>query len=247
MARSSEARTAAMAFHTTHWSVVMAAQGKDESTIAREALAALCSAYWNPLYSFIRRQGYNPQEAEDLTQGFFYNFLERDSLRNVAQPAGKFRSFLLTCLKHFLINQREKAHAQRRGGGHAIIPLEFDLAETRYAFEPADKVTPEALYEKRWALTVLEHTTNALEREYAAKNKKDVFEELKGFLPAGQGGESRADFAARRGISASAVDVAIHRLRQRFGALLRQEVAQTVSSEAEIDEEIRYLISIVAN
>jgi RNA polymerase sigma-70 factor (ECF subfamily) len=247
MALSSEDRTAAMAFHTTHWSVVMAARGQEESTAAREALASLCSSYWNPLYSFIRRQGYNPQEAEDLTQGFFCNILERNSLKNVAQPAGKFRSFLLTCLKHFLINEREKAHAQRRGGGHAIIPLEIDLAETHYALEPADNVTPEALYEKRWALTVLEHTTNALEREYAAQNKKDVFAELKGFLPGGQGGESRADFAARRGISAGAVDVAIHRLRQRFGALLRQEVAQTVSSEAEMDEEIRYLISIVAN
>lgn len=117
MSPPSEDRTGAMAFHTTHWSVVMAARGQDESAAGREALAALCSTYWNPLYSFIRRQGNNPQEAEDLTQAFFCNILERHSLKNVAQPAGKFRSFLLTCLKHFLINEREKAHAQRRGGG----------------------------------------------------------------------------------------------------------------------------------
>src|SRR5438105_15842248 len=134
-----------MAFHTTHWSVVLAAREKDDGARARQALATLCSTYWYPLYAFIRRQGNAPHEAEDLTQEFFYNFLERDSLRNVAPAGGKFRSFLLTCLKHFLINEKVKAKAQRRGGGHVLISLEADLAETQYSLEPADNVTPEVL------------------------------------------------------------------------------------------------------
>ena len=233
-----------VSFLTTHWSVVLAARGDLESA-SRDALAKLCSDYWYPLYAFIRGRGCSPHDAEDLTQEFFYRFLQRDSLMHVRPAAGKFRSFLLACLKHFLANERERANAQRRGGGQATIPLEIEEAETRYLLEPPDKVTPEVLFEKRWAFTVLEQTMKALETEYAAKEKSDVFEELRGFLPGGHGNDSRAELASKRGISIGAIDVSVHRLRQRFGALLRQQVAQTVSSESEVDEEIRYLMSVL--
>jgi len=231
-----------MAFHTTHWSVVLAA-GRQQGPAASEALAKLCSAYWYPLYAFVRCRGFGPHDAEDLTQEFFYRFLERNSLTNVTPAGGKFRSFLLACLKHFLANERERAHAQRRGGGHSLLPLDAGEAETRFSLEPADPVTPEALFEKRWAFTVLERTMNALRQEYAANGKSAVFEELKGFLPGGQGSESRPDLAAKRGVSVGAIDVAVHRLRQRFGALLREQVAHTVSAEDEVDDEIRHLMA----
>lgn len=234
-----------VAFHTTHWSVVLAARDKDDTTIARDALATLCSTYWYPLYAFIRRQGSSPHEAEDLTQEFFCNFLQRNSLRNVAPAGGKFRSYLLTCLKNFLINEREKAHAQRRGGGQTIIPLEVDTAETRYFLQPVEKITPEILFERQWAATVLEQTLQQVGQEYARRNQQEIFEALKGFLPGSQNSPSRAEVAAQRGMSASALDVAIHRLRQRFGAALREQVAQTVSSEAEVEEELHYLISVL--
>ncbi len=234
------------AFHTTHWSVVLAAREQD-GTIARNALASLCSTYWYPLYAFVRSRGLSPHDAEDLTQEFFFRLLHRNFLVNVSPANGKFRSFLLACLKHFLTNEWERARAQRRGGGHSPVSLASTEAETRFSLEPADQVTPEALFGKRWAFAVLEHPMKALRSEYAAKGKAESFDELSGFLPSGQGNESRAEVAARRGISVGAVDVAVHRLRQRFGALLREHVAQTVSSEDQVDEEIRYLMSVLGS
>ena len=197
------------------------------------------------LYAFIRRQGSSPHEAEDLTQEFFFRFLERNALGSVQPAAGKFRSFLLACLKNFLANERERAQAQRRGGGRPLVPLESGEAETRYSLEPADSRTPEAVFERRWAFAVLERTMTGLRREYALGGKSNLFEALEGFLPGGQGSVSRAELAAKRSVSVGAIDVAIHRLRQRFGALLREQVAQTVSSEAEVEEEIRHLISVI--
>jgi RNA polymerase sigma-70 factor (ECF subfamily) len=233
-----------MGFQTTHWTMVLSAQ-EQHGTVAREALAKLCTTYWYPLYAFIRRQGSSPHEAEDLTQEFFHRFLERNALGTVGREAGKFRSFLLACLKNFLANERERAQAQRRGGGHAVISLDGDEAETRYSLEPADHRTPEVVFERRWAFAVLERTMIELRREYAGGGKSDLFESLEGFLPNGQGNYTRAELATKRGVSAGAIDVAIHRLRQRFGALLREQVAQTVSSEEEIEEEIRHLISVM--
>lgn len=240
-----DAPATAMGFHTTHWTVVLAARAGD-GTAAGEALASLCATYWCPLYAFIRRQGSSPHEAEDLTQEFFYRFLERQALGSVQPAAGKFRSFLLACLKNFLANERERAQAQRRGGGQPVIPLDSGDAETRYSLEPADNRTPEAMFERRWAFAVLEQTMNALRRENSSGEKRELFEALQGFLPGGQGSVSRADLAAKRGVSVGAIDVAIHRLRQRFGALLREQVAQTVSSETEVEEEIRHLISVLS-
>jgi RNA polymerase sigma factor (sigma-70 family) len=232
-------------FHTTCWTVVLTACERD-GTVAREALAGLCSSYWYPLYAFVRHQGASPQEAEDLTQEFFLRFLERNSLSGVQPGAGRFRSFLLACLKNFLSNERERAHAQRRGGGRALVALDGGDAETRYALEPADHRTPEVVFERRWAFAVLERTLKELRREYARGEKSDLFEALQGFLPSGQGDVSRAELAARRGVSVGAIDVAVHRLRQRFAALLREQVAQTVSSEAEVEDEIRHLISVLS-
>ena len=233
-------------FHTTHWTVVLAARERD-GAFAREALASLCSTYWYPLYAFIRRQSSSPHEAEDLTQEFFFHFLERHALGSVRPAAGKFRSFLLACLKNFLANERERAHAQRRGGGQSLVPLTGTDAETRYSLEPADQRAPEAVFERRWALAVLERTMTELRHEYVTAGKSALFEAFQSFLPGGHGDTSRADLAAKRGVSVGAIDVAVHRLRQRFGVLLREQVAQTVSSDAEVEEEIRYLISVIGS
>jgi RNA polymerase sigma factor (sigma-70 family) len=234
----------AMGFQTTHWTVVLAASGGD-GTQTREALANLCETYWQPLYAFVRRRGSSPHEAEDLTQEFFYQFLERHALEKARPSGGKFRSFLLVCLKNFLINERVAAGSQRRGGAAAFIPLETGDAETRYSLELADTLTPEAVFERRWAIAVIESTMADLQREYAALGNSVLFEDLQGFLPNGRGTNSRSDLAAKRTVSVGAIDVAIHRIRQRFGTLLRLQVARTVASEAEIEEEIRYLISVI--
>ena len=244
--RSVDSPVTSRGFHTTHWTVVLAAREK-EGAVACEALASLCSTYWYPLYAFIRRQGSSPHQAEDLTQEFFFRFVERHSLGSVQPAAGKFRSFLLACLKNFLSNERERAHAQRRGGGQSLVPLSGSDAETRYSLEPADQQTPEAVFERRWAFAVLERTMTELRHEYVTAGKREFFEGFQSFLPGGHGDASRADLAAKRSVSVGAIDVAVHRLRQRFGALLREQVAQTVSSEAEVEEEIRYLISVIGS
>ena len=233
-------------FNTTHWTIVLAASCGDGPG-AQEALARLCSTYWYPLYAFIRRLGSTPHEAEDLTQEFFYRFLQRHALESVHPAAGKFRSFLLVCLRNFLANERERGQSQRRGGGRPVISLDAAEAETRYSVEPVDRLTPEAVFERRWAFAVLERTMTELRLEYSAGEKRHQFEELQGFLPGGQGHISRTELAAKRGVSAGAIDVAVHRLRQRFGTLLREQVAQTVSSEAEVEAEIRYLISVIGS
>src|SRR5207253_1158804 len=171
----------------------------------------------------------------------FRRFLEKNSLMNVSPAAGKFRSFLLTCVKHFLANERERGQTQRRGGGQLAISLDGIAAESRYLLEVPDKMTPEALFEQRWAFSVLEATIARLAHEYAQRHKAQWFEEMKAFLPGSSDNPSRPELAAKQRVSVGALDVAIHRLRQRFGTLLREQVAQTVSSSDEVDEEIRYL------
>jgi len=232
-------------FQTTHWTVVLTAAAGDDGTAARDALARLCSAYWYPLYAFCRRQGRPPPDAEDLTQEFFARLLAKHGLASVRPEHGRFRSFLLASLKNFLANEREREQAQRRGGGRPLISLDAAEAEARYSLEPPDSQTPEMVFERRWAFAVLERSMDALRRECAKEGKSALFEQLKGFLPGGHASGSRADLAAKRGVTVGAIDVAIHRLRQRFGALLREQVGETVSSEAEIKEEIRHLISVL--
>jgi DNA-directed RNA polymerase specialized sigma24 family protein len=231
-------------FHTTHWSVILAARQPEQETAAREALAALCSMYWYPLYAFIRRQGLGPHESEDLTQEFFYHFLKKNALEKVSPTEGKFRSFLLACLKNFLANQRERANAQRRGGGTPAIALEGSDPETKYLLEPADNITPEVLFERCWASSVLERALGRLREEYRRRGQSEVFNALEGFLPGSDAGATRAQTAARFGMSAGALDMAICRVRQRYGAMLREEVAQTVASADEVEQELRYFISV---
>jgi RNA polymerase sigma-70 factor (ECF subfamily) len=236
--------TSAIGFHTTHWTVIL--QARDENgTVGREALASLCATYWYPLYAFVRRQGASAHEAEDLTQEFFSQFLQRNALASVRPTAGRFRSFLLACLKNFMANERERAHAQRRGGGRSPVPLDTGDAETRYQLEPADKLTPEAIYERRWAFAVLERTMSELRDKYGRDQAGRQFEELQGFLPGGQPNTSRTELATKRGVTVGAIDVAVHRMRKEFGAVLREQVAQTVSSPAEVEEELHYLISVL--
>ena len=231
-------------FHTTHWSIVMTArEGTGESN---QAIATLYSKYWYPIYAYIRRTGATSHAAEDLTQEFFFRLLQRDWLANVHPAKGKFRSFLLICVKNFLANEREKVLAIKRGGGCCIVPLYHEEAETRYSLEPADPLTPDVLFERRWVYELLNQTVQALRAEYDQSSRSELFEDLQSFLPGGKDGISRAELARKRGFSPNALDVAIHRMRQRFGFLLRQKVAETVSSESEVDEELKYLMSMLS-
>ena len=231
-------------FHTTHWTLVLNA--REAHPASKEALGKLYLKYWYPIYAFIRRYGSTPHEAEDLTQEFFYRVLQRDWLANVHPAKGKFRSFLLICVKNFLSNERDKVLAKRRGGGYQIVPLLSQDAETRYSLEVADPASPDVMFERQWVFELLQQTIEMLRLEYSQANRLDWFEEMQGFLPGGQEVLSRAEIAQKWGLSANAVDVAIHRLRQRFGVLLRQKVAETVSSDSEVEEEIRHLMSVLS-
>ena len=229
-------------FVTTHWSVVLSAREKD-SPQAGAALETLCRTYWYPLYAYVRRQGRSPHDAQDLTQEFFARLLEKDYLQAVAREKGKFRSFLLTAFKRFLITEWKQAHAQKRGGQYVMISLETQTAETRYLSEPAGLWTAEKLYERRWALTLLEKVLKRLQQEFVDGGKGALFEQLKNYLMAERGDIPYAEAAGALGMSEGAVKVAVHRLRRRFRELFREEVAHTVSGPEEVDEEIRYLLA----
>ncbi|MDQ3624704.1 MAG: sigma-70 family RNA polymerase sigma factor [Verrucomicrobiota bacterium] len=232
-------------FGETRWSVVRAARDGD-SPAARQALAELCRVYWYPLYAFVRRSGHAPEEAEDLTQAFFARLLARDFLALVAPEKGRFRSFLLTAMKRFLVNEWHRATAKKRGGGEAPVPIDGAWAEDRYHAEPADPATPELLYERRWALTLLENVLAGLEAEYAGAGRAPIFEALQPMLAWHSGDQPYAAIAARLGLSEGAVKVAMYRLRRRYGDRLRAEIAQTVSSAEEVEDEIRRLFQIFA-
>ena len=229
-------------FATTHWTVVLNA-GHSETTRGRDALAALCETYWYPLYAFVRRQGHSPHDAEDLTQGFFAQLLENESLAGVSREKGKFRTFLLVALKRFLANEWHRAHAHKRGGASFYVPLQGHTAETRYIAEPVEHLTAEKLYERRWALTLLERVLTRLGHEFDGAGKKELFEKLKPYLMAEKDAIPYADAAIALGMNEGAVKVAVHRLRRRFRELFRQEVAQTVATPEEINDEIRHLLS----
>jgi RNA polymerase sigma factor (sigma-70 family) len=230
-------------FQTTHWSIVIAA-GQNDREKALEALAKLCSAYWYPLYVFARRLGYAAPQTEDLTQEFFAQLLERNDLVEVRPERGRFRSFLLASFKHLLANEYHRQQAQKRGGRVTILSLEYEDPETRYRLEPADPVTPETLFERRWAMTVLDRALQRVREEYAASEKADLFDELKQFL-SDERATPHASIAAKYGISVGAVGVSIHRLRKRYAEVLREEISHTVSSPEEVDDEIRHLIAVV--
>ncbi len=228
-------------FATTHWSVVASAASVG-SPQAGPALASLCEDYWFPLYAFVRRAGYSAEDAQDLTQEFFTRLLDLRFFAKVDREKGKFRSFLLAALKHFLADQRDRAHARRRGGTQTILSFDSLGAEARYRLEPASELTPERLFEKQWALSLLEHVLARLRAELADQGKSALFDALKDTLT-GVGSVTYATIGARLGMSEGAVKVAVHRLRRRYRALLEEEIAQTVASRDEIRTEIRYLLS----
>ena len=232
-------------FRTTHWSAVLAAREGDAPESQR-ALEQLCARYWFPLYAFVRRQGHEPHEAQDFTQEFFAQFLQKDYLKDVSAEKGRFRSFLLAAMKHFLANEWHRRHRLKRGGGNPVLPQDGEDLETLCAGILLDHETPECLYERRWAMTVLQRVVDQLRGEYLRAGKAAMFDELKEFLTEKKG-TPHQEMAGRHGISVSAVGVAIHRLRQRYRELLREEIARTVGATEDIDDEIRHLITVVGS
>jgi len=220
--------------------VVLEAQG--ESPAAQEALEKLCRTYWRPIYSFIRRQGIRPEEAEDLTQGFFALLLERRDLNAVRKERGRLRSYLLVSLKNFLADERRRAMAIKRGKGQRLIPFDELRADE---MEPTDPLTAERIYERRWASTVLEQVLTRLKDEYATAGNATLFTSLKQLLPDEPGSPSQADIAARLGMTENAVRQAFHRFRHRYQVLLREEIAHTVATPGDIEDELRHLIFVV--
>jgi RNA polymerase sigma factor (sigma-70 family) len=226
-------------FGQTQWSVVLAAAGKKDIALAEQSLEKLCRVYWLPLYTYIRRQGESPHDAQDLTQEFFARLLEKDFLCSVDRTKGRFRSFLLASLKHFLSNQRDRSRAEKRGGGQVPLSLDFSEAETSIGFQPADEQTPEIAFQKRWALTLLEQSLARLRQEYCDRGKQEIFEQLKTTLTEGRGSVAYAELAARLEISEASVKMAVHRLRQRYREVLRAQIAETVAQQSEVEDELR--------
>jgi RNA polymerase sigma factor (sigma-70 family) len=231
------------AFTTTHWSVVLEAQG--ESPAAQEALEKLCRAYWWPLYGFVRRNGHNPEESQDLTQGFFALLLEHRDLDAVRREKGRLRSYLLTSLKNFLAKAKRRELAIKRGAGQALVPLDELLAREHADLEPADNLTADRIYERRWALTLLDQVLTRLESEYRSAGNGKLFDSLKEFLSDEPNRRSQAEVAAELGMTENAVKQAVHRLRQRYRELLRDEIAQTVAVPGDIEDELRHFISVL--
>ncbi|PWU07961.1 MAG: RNA polymerase subunit sigma-24 [Verrucomicrobia bacterium] len=242
---ASNARGHQAAFVTTHWSVVLAA-GRNDTTRAQRALARLCNTYWYPLYAYVRRRGYGPEDAQDLTQEFFARLLSQDSLSKADRERGRFRTFLLAAMSHFLANEWDKARAQKRGGGAEFVPIQLGSAETRYGEEPADPRTPEQEFERRWAVALLDEVLNRLRAEHKDKESVESFETLKPCLVGDSESQPYAELAKKHGISEGAVKVNVHRLRRRYRELLREEIANTVATADEVDAEMRYLFTVLA-
>jgi RNA polymerase sigma factor (sigma-70 family) len=237
------AQNGAAVFATTHWSVVLTAQG--ESPAAQEALDKLCRIYWWPLYGFVRRQGYTPEEAQDLTQGFFALLLERKDLDAVRREKGRLRSYLLASLKNFLAKAHRRAMTVKRGEGRPLVPLEDLLARERAGLEPADRLSADKVYERRWALTLLEQVLARLEEEYRAAGNASLFNRLKELLADEPGHPSQADIAGEVAMTENAVKQAFHRLRQRYRLLLHEEIAHTVAVPGDVEDELRHFISVL--
>jgi len=231
------------AFVTTHWSVVMAAQG--ESGPAQEALEKLCRIYWRPIYSFIRREGRSVEDAKDLTQSFFARFLERRDFDAVRREKGRLRSYLLVSLKHFLANERQRSMTIKRGEGRALIPLHELVARERDDAEPSDILTADRIYERRWALTVLEQILSRLKEEYQRTENVALFDRFETVLADDSDGISQAQIASEMGMSENAVKQAYHRFRRRYRELLREEIAHTVAVPGDVEDELRHLVAVL--
>jgi RNA polymerase sigma-70 factor (ECF subfamily) len=231
-------------FATTHWSVVLAVKQGDSSEAA-VALEKLCRAYWRPLYAYIRRDGHDATEAQDLTQDFFARLLARDYLQHLHHQEGKFRSFLLAYLKNFLSEQRRKDGAQKRGGGCVFVSLDEPAGEDGYLLEPVDELTPDQVFERRWAQAVLQKALDRLREEFLARGQGALFELLQDYQPREPGGRSYAQLGDELAMTEAAVKSAVQRMRQRHRELLREEIAHTVTRPEEIEEEIRYFRALL--
>jgi RNA polymerase sigma-70 factor (ECF subfamily) len=228
-------------FETTQWSVVLAA-GAGGSETSRRALEELCDAYWYPIYFYVRRRGYGPDDAQDLTQEFFAQLIAKEHLRLADQSKGKFRSFLLATLQFFLARAWSRAHRQKRGGHFQFVSLDEQMPEERYQLEPTDCDTPEKNFQRQWAVSMLKQTMKALAMECAEAGKAKLFDELKPLLSGDREGATYAAISARLSMTEGAVRVAVHRMRQRYGELLRTEIAQTVDSNGDVEQEVRDLL-----
>lgn len=231
-------------FATTRWSLIVAA-GRSSAPEARAAMETLCQCYWTPLYEFARRRGSPSADAADLTQGFFAVLLEKDYLQTADQDRGRFRSFLLTAFKRFLMNEHDRATALKRGGGVQVVAINADEAESHVGIEPADDRTPEILFERRWAITLLDRVLGQLEQEMSEKGRSQLFECCRGCLTGVGLDEQYASIASRCGVTEAAVKVTVHRLRARYRELLIEEVRQTVASDADVADELQALMRAV--
>jgi RNA polymerase sigma-70 factor (ECF subfamily) len=229
-------------FVTTHWSVVLSARN-EESPRCAEALETLCRTYWYPLYAYVRRLGHPPADAQDLTQEFFARLLQKHYLQSVDHEKGKFRTFLLVALQRFLANEWDRQHAQKRGGFAPVVPIDQELAESRFATELGHTLQPDVLFERQWAMTLLERTMARLQEEYVATGRAKLFEHLQSCLAKDESASPYAEIAARLNLTEAAVKMAVHRLRARYREILRAEIADTVTSPEEVEEEIRHLFS----
>ena len=238
-----DAHRGAAAFATTHWSMVLEAQG--ESPAAQEALEKLCRTYWRPIYSFVRRHGARAEDAEDLTQGFFALLLERKDLNTVRKEKGRLRSYLLASVKHFLTDEARHAMAVKRGKGQWLIPFEEIRERERIDVERSDRLTADQIYERRWAFTVLEQVMTRLRDEYRTAGNVQFFDQMKKMLMDEPGRPSQAQIASEFDMTENAVKQAFYRFRQRYQALLREEISHTVAMPTDIEDELRYLITVV--
>ena len=232
-------------FPVTQWTMVLAA-GATPSPESAAALERLCASYWYPLYAFVRRRGHSPHDAQDLTQEFFARLLKHNWIADADRDKGRFRSFLLMAMKRFLSKEWEKARTLKRGGHVQMVPIQFDMAETRYTREPADTTTPEQEFERQWVMTLLDAVLKRLRQDYAEAGKGGLFETLKPCLIGSRESQPYADLAAELGMSEGAVKMAVCRLRERYRACLKEEISQTVASPAHVDEELRHLFRVLA-
>jgi len=233
-------------FATTHWSVVLAA-GSPKSSHYQEALETLCRTYWFPVYVYLRRHGHTTHQAEDYVQGFFTYLLEKRGFGRLDPQCGKFRSFLLATLKHFLTDERDRAQAQKRGGGRRVLSLNFETAESHYAIEPTHHLSADKLFERHWALTVLNRTIGQLKAELASENKQSLFTLLKAYLTQEEDSIPYGDIATKLDMTKGAVKGAVYRLRKRYRELLYEEIAQTVATKDQVDQEICDLFAAVTH
>ncbi len=232
-------------FPTTHWSAVLAAGGKS-SPAMRSALEELCRSYWAPLYAFARRVGHSPEDARDLTQGFFARLLEKGDIAAADPERGKFRSFLLAAFKHFLAHERDRAAALKRGGGIEFLPLDFNPEESRFAIDPADSRTPDRAFEQRWAAALLEKVLGRLRGEFVASGRGALFDHFKGFLVGELPEGGYSSVTAHLGMTEGAAKMIVTRMRERYRHLLRSEIAQTVATPEEVEEEMRHLRAVLS-